>query len=234
MTVHQNRRWDEDFLAVKNLYDHGWMGTPFRIESRVHGSRGIPGDWRQKPERGGGMVLDWGVHLLDQALMMVPEKVVRVYASFTNITNERVEDGFTVELTFENGLVFVAEVGTNNFIALPRWYVLCRDGTALIQNWNEQGKMVYVTDRQHNDAVPVRTAAGLTKTMAPRTKDTFSEQPLPQVQADIRDFYRNVMAAIEHKAEPVVKLEQVKRVMLLMEAVFRSAQMHQSVPFEEG
>ena len=80
LTVHQNRRWDEDFLAVKNLYDHGWMGTPFRIESRVHGSRGIPGDWRQKPERGGGMVLDWGVHLLDQALMMVPEKVVRVYA----------------------------------------------------------------------------------------------------------------------------------------------------------
>ena len=234
LTVHQNRRWDEDFLAVKNLYDHGWMGTPFRIESRVHGSRGIPGDWRQKPERGGGMVLDWGVHLLDQALMMVPEKVVRVYASFTNITNERVEDGFTVELTFENGLVFVAEVGTNNFIALPRWYVLCRDGTALIQNWNEQGKMVYVTDRQHNDAVPVRTAAGLTKTMAPRTKDTFSEQPLPQVQADIRDFYRNVMAAIEHKAEPVVKLEQVKRVMLLMEAVFRSAQMHQSVPLEDG
>lgn len=126
LTVHQNRRWDEDFLAVKNLYDHGWMGTPFRIESRVHGSRGIPGDWRQKPERGGGMVLDWGVHLLDQALMMVPEKVVRVYASFTNITNERVEDGFTVELTFENGLVFVAEVGTNNFIALPRWYVLCQ------------------------------------------------------------------------------------------------------------
>ena len=43
LTVHQNRRWDEDFLAVKNLYDHGWMGTPFRIESRVHGSRGIPG-----------------------------------------------------------------------------------------------------------------------------------------------------------------------------------------------
>ncbi|WP_370863539.1 Gfo/Idh/MocA family protein [Ruthenibacterium lactatiformans] len=116
------------------------------------------------------MVLDWGVHLLDQALMMVPEKVVRVYASFTNITNERVEDGFTVELTFENGLVFVAEVGTNNFIALPRWYVLCRDGTALIQNWNEQGKMVYVTDRQHNDAVPVRTAAGLTKDDGPAYK----------------------------------------------------------------
>ncbi|MFR1359151.1 MAG: hypothetical protein ACLSBB_18325 [Ruthenibacterium lactatiformans] len=91
--------------------------------------------------------------------------------------------------------------------------------------------MVYVTDRQHNDAVRC-VLPRLTKTMAPRTKIP-SEQPLPQVQADIRDFYRNVIAAID-TAEPVVKLEQVKRVMLLMEAVFRSAQMHQSVPFEEG
>ena len=114
----------------------------------------------------------------------------RVYASFTNVTNERVEDGFTAELTFENGLVFVAEVGTNNFIALPRWYVLGRDGSAVLSNWHEQGKMVRVTDRRRNDAVPVRTAAGLTKTMAPRTKDTVNEELLPRVPGDIRDFYR--------------------------------------------
>lgn len=232
LTVHQNRRWDEDFLAVKNLCDHNWLGAPFRIESRVQGSRGIPGDWRQLPERGGGMVLDWGVHLLDQALMMIPEKVSRVYATFTNVTNELVEDGFTVELTFESGLVFVVEVGTSNFIALPRWYVLCRDGTAEIRNWNEQGRMVCVTDYDKKDAVPVRTAAGLTKTMAPRTPDTIAEKPLPQVQADIRDFYRNVMAVIEHRAEPIVTLDQVARVMRLMEAVFRSAQEHQVVEFE--
>lgn len=232
LTVHQNRRWDEDFLAVKNLYEKNWLGTPFRIESRVQGSRGIPGDWRQLPERGGGMVLDWGVHLLDQALMMIPEKVSRVYASFTNVTNELVEDGFTVELTFESGLVFVVEVGTSNFIALPRWYVLCQDGTAEIRNWNEQGRMVYVTDHDKKDAVPVRTAAGLTKTMAPRTLETIAEKPLPQVRADIRDFYRNVMAVIEGQAEPIVTLDQVKRVMRLMEAVFRSARTHQVVDFE--
>lgn len=233
LMVHQNRRWDEDFLAIKNLYEQGWIGELFRIESRVHGSRGIPGDWRKTPEHGGGMVLDWGVHLLDQALMMIPEKVTQVYASFTNVTNERVEDGFTAELTFENGLVFVAEVGTNNFIALPRWYVLGRDGSAVLSNWHEQGKMVRVTDRRRNDAVPVRTAAGLTKTMAPRTKDTVNEELLPKVPGDIRDFYRNVMLVLEHKAEPVITLEQVNRVMLLMEAVFRSARQHETVSFEK-
>ena len=65
LTVHQNRRWDEDFLTVKKLMAEGTLGEVFRLESRVHGSRGIPGDWRQEPEHGGGMVLDWGVHLLE-------------------------------------------------------------------------------------------------------------------------------------------------------------------------
>src|SRR5699024_4670629 len=47
-TVHQNRRWDEDFLAMKEVYESGKLGYVFNIESRVHGSRGIPGDWRQR------------------------------------------------------------------------------------------------------------------------------------------------------------------------------------------
>ena len=71
-TVHQNRRWDEDFLTMKKIYDENLLGGVFRIESRVHGSRGIPGDWRQEKEHGGGMVLDWGVHLLDQILEHIP------------------------------------------------------------------------------------------------------------------------------------------------------------------
>lgn len=234
LMVHQNRRWDEDFLTIKSLYDNGWMGRPFRIESRVHGSRGIPGDWRKQPEHGGGMLLDWGVHLLDQALMMVPEKVTSVYASFTHVTNAQVEDGFTVELTFESGLVYLVEVGTCNYLPLPRWYVLSRDGTAVLPGWNAaEGRMVCVTDHTRDDAVPVRTAAGLTKTMAPRTADTVCERPIPAVGSDVRDFYRNVMAVIEGRAEPIVRPEQVKRVLLLMEAIFESARRRQAVAFEQ-
>lgn len=232
LVVHQNRRWDEDYLTMKKIYDEKLLGDVFRIESRVHGSRGIPGDWRQKKECGGGMVLDWGVHILDQALQMIPEKVKRVYATFTNVTNEVCEDGFTVELTFESGLVYVAEVGTSNFISLPRWYMLGRDGTAVMHGWDLSGEMTRVTDWSKNDAVPIVTAAGLTKTMAPRTEDTIRTEPLPVVHSDIRDFYRNVMDTINGVAEIKVKNEEVNRNMRLMEAVFRSAETHQVVEFE--
>ena len=224
-TVHQNRRWDEDFLIVKKLLEDGTLGSVFRIESRVHGSRGIPGDWRARKEFGGGMVLDWGVHLLDQALLLTDSPIRSVYAQLTHVTNDECDDGFTVQLTFENGLVMEVQVSTCNFISLPRWYVMGDKGTAVIESFRKNdGRICLVSDWERRDAAPVVTAAGLTKTMAPRTEETLHELPLPCVESDVADFYRNVAAVIRGEAQPIVTHEQVLRVMKLMEAVFRSAE----------
>lgn len=232
-TVHQNRRWDEDFLTMKNIYDQQQLGEVYRIESRVHGSRGIPGDWRQEKEQGGGMVLDWGVHLLDQILMMMGRvKLKKVYATVTNITNQLVDDGFTAMLYFENGMEALVEVGTSNFISLPRWYMVGQNGTAIIEDWELNGRIVMATGLSEGDVVPVRTAAGLTKTMAPRREDTIRTLELPIVKSEIQDFYRNVIKAIHKTEEVTVKLPEVMRVMKLMEAVFESAEKHEVVHFE--
>ena len=231
-TVHQNRRWDEDYLTMKRIYEGKLLGDVFNIESRVHGSRGIPGDWRGRKEQGGGMMLDWGVHIIDQTLQMIPERIKSVYCTVTHVTNYEVDDGFTLILTFESGLRALLEVGTSNFIELPRWYMQGENGTAVIEDWNLSGKIVRVTNWDKNDAVPVKTAAGLTKTMAPRTDETITEEPLPIVHSDIRDFYRNVMAAIEGRETQKIKHDELMRVMKLMEAAFRSAELGQIVELE--
>ena len=233
LTVHQNRRWDEDFLTVKKLMEEGTLGEVFRLESRVHGSRGIPGDWRQEAEHGGGMVLDWGVHLLDQALMLFPGVALKtVYATLTNVTNQLVDDGFTADLGFANGIHMIVEVGTSNFISLPRWYVLGTDGTAMIGDWGEDMKIVRACGTNEEDVVPVRTAAGLTKTMAPRRKDSIFTELRPEEKSDICDFYRNVMAVLEGREESLIKLEEVARVMGVMEAIFECAKKRQVIYFE--
>ena len=225
LTVHQNRRWDEDFLTVKKILEEGKLGEVFRVESRVHGSRGIPGDWRQEKEHGGGMILDWGVHLLDQLLQLFSDVPVRsVYGVETHVTNQLVDDGFYAEIAFENGVTALVEVGTSNFVSLPRWYVLGADGTAVVEDWELHGKIVRATGVNEKDVTPVITAAGLTKTMAPRRDDSIFTEELPKVTSDVREFYINVMAVLEGREKSRIQLPEAMRVMKLMEAIHQSAE----------
>ena len=231
-TVHQNRRWDEDFLTMKKIYDEGLLGEVFNIVSRVHGSRGIPGDWRGKREHGGGMMVDWGVHILDQMLLLVPEKIKNVYCKVNHVTNYEVDDGFTMIITFESGKTALLEVGTSNFIELPRWYMLGENGSAQIDDFSCKGRMVRVKSWDKNDAVPIKTAAGLTKTMAPRTDETIETEEIVPVKSDIKDFYRNVMAAIDGEEGQLIRHDQMMRVMRLMETGLRAAEEGKILPFE--
>jgi len=223
-TVHQNRRWDEDYLTMKKLIDENKLGRVFRIESRVQGSRGVPGDWRNKPEHGGGMVYDWGIHLLDQALMMtLPRKLKSVYAELTNVTNENCDDGFRTTLIFDDGLSFYVEVTTSNFIELPLWYVLGENGTAVVNDWQWNGKIVMVSDWENRDAVPIVAGAGITKTMAPRTDDTIETYPLVVEKAEWIEYYKNIFAYLNGKEDIIVTHNQQRRLMRLVEAILNRA-----------
>ena len=228
-SVHQNRRWDEDYLIVKKIFAENTLGRVFNIESRVHGSRGVPGDWRNTKLQGGGMILDWGVHMLDQILQIVPEDVISVYNVNSHVTNDEVDDGFKTIITFASGITVLVEVGTSNFINLPRWYVQGENGTAIINDWALNGEIVMVSDWEKRDAVPVVTAAGLTKTMAPRTEETIKRFPLPKVESDVRDYYRNIKKAITGEEKQTVTHPQMMRVVKLMEALQKSAEMNEVV-----
>jgi len=83
LTVFQNRRWDSDQLTLRALIAEGRLGDVLRYESRFERWRPQPrpGSWREAlpPEQGGGLLLDLGSHLVDQALHLFGP-AVRVYA----------------------------------------------------------------------------------------------------------------------------------------------------------
>ncbi len=223
-SVHQNRRWDTDKIRIAELYASGSLGQVVNIEKRVHGSRGIPGDWRKVKSEGGGMVLDWGVHLIDQAIMILDGvKITSVYARLDNITNNEVDDGCHIVMTFENGVVYTVEVGTSNFINLPNFYMRGSKGTAIIEKWESPMKVVIKKDGVEKDAVPIRAQQGLTKTMAPRDGDTTVTYLIEEPKVDVHDYYRNFCRAIDGIEPQIVTHEQMRRVMKVMETTFESA-----------
>lgn len=224
LMVHQNRRWDEDFLTIKQMYNEKTIGDLFRIESRVHGANGIPGDWRHLEAHGGGMLLDWGVHLLDQVLFMVDSRITSLSSRLSFILGDEVDDGFESIIEFENGVSVLIEVGTTNFITLPRWYVKGTEGTGIIEDWSLNGRVV----TRNQDAVkvepkPIQAGVGLTKTMAPPSEEATITGALPEPYRQSSSFFDNFAAVIQGEAEPIVKNEEVLRVLNLIEAVFESA-----------
>lgn len=222
LSVHQNRRWDVDYLAVKSVIESGEIGDVLRIESRIHGSRGIPSDWRCEKEPGGGMILDWGVHLIDQMLRLVTERIVTVNCNTTHYTNTEVDDGFRLEIGFESGKTAYVEVGTYNFIAMPRFYMQCRQGSLYLTDWQQNAKVAKLTRWIEKDVTPVQNAAGITKTMAPRDGLTLDTYEIERPKTDVHEFYRNFCSAIDGENEQFVKNSEVRRVLMVMQAAFES------------
>ena len=207
---------------VKNVVDSGEIGNITSIQSRVYGQRGVCFGWRADPKAGGGMLYDWGIHLIDQALMVLGWDVDTVNCRFDNITNSEVDDGFQLDIRLKSGKRAYIEVGTYNFIAMPRFYMRAKKGTALITDWREEAQVVKCKHWHESEVLPVETAAGLTKTMAPRDSITMDTYEIDIPKSDVHDFYRNFVKAIDGEEQQIVTHEQMMFVMKIMEAAFES------------
>ncbi|GAA4610097.1 Gfo/Idh/MocA family oxidoreductase [Actinoallomurus liliacearum] len=97
LTVYQNRRWDSDFRTLRRLVDAGTLGTLTRFESRFERFAPDPGP----PAAGGGTLLDFGSHLVDQALVLCGP-VERVYAEW-HVGDGGLDDDVFVALTHRDG-----------------------------------------------------------------------------------------------------------------------------------
>ena len=241
-TINQNRRTNKDFLIMKENVEAGALGDVYVIESRVEGSRGMPDGWRALKELGGGMMLDWGVHLIDQILFMIDEKVVNVFCKMYNVHYPEIDDNFRLTFTFESGLTAHIEVGTNNYITHPRWYVTGKRGTLQIDDWECIGKIVRNIEKENVwvDEI-VYTKAGPTKTMAPRNQqstetielfDDSNEHWKVESKRSIQGVYNQFLNAVDGVGELTITAEQGMRVMKVMEAAFKSSETGDAIKVE--
>ncbi|MFE9772969.1 Gfo/Idh/MocA family oxidoreductase [Streptomyces sp. NPDC005931] len=127
LSVFQNRRWDNDFLTLRDLLSRGELGDVHRFESRFERWRPqLKGGWRESgdPAEIGGLLYDLGSHVVDQALVLFGP-VASVYAE-SDIRREgaRTDDDTFIALTHENGVRSHLYVSATTAQLGPRFRVL--------------------------------------------------------------------------------------------------------------
>jgi predicted dehydrogenase len=138
LSCHQNRRWDPDFLAIRQVLTEGLIGDLFYLESFVGGYTHPCGYWHSEARVSGGTAYDWGAHYLDWIIALMPYKVEavigtrhkRIWHDVTNADQERIQIRFAGgrEAEFIHSDIAAARK--------PKWYLLGSKG-AIVGRWRD-------------------------------------------------------------------------------------------------
>lgn len=227
LSVFQNRRWDWDFLTVRQVLTDGLLGAPYLIEASVARYR-PPRGWRSEVDASGGLLYDWGAHLIDHALQLVPEPVVSVTCDLQHCGwGAAIGSYARLLLRFSGGLLYSIELGNLVRLDRPRWVVLGERG-ALVKHGldpQEPAMLAGAIDGATED--PVNRARIRTD-----LNGLATELVIDSVRGDWTDYYRNVAAALAGHAELAVTPEQARRALTVFDAAMQSARTGTTVRLE--
>ena len=240
-TVHHQRRLDQDFRIMKEIFDQKALGDVYMMKNSLYGFNGNMHDWHVYISEGGGMLYDWGVHLIDQILFMMPEaKITSIYADVRNVINFEVDDYFKILLRFDNHVMAEVELGTYLLADKPQdkwferhWIMSGNKGTAYVDGFEPEGKIVRTTELLTNvRGSRTMTAAGPTRSFGPPAPGKIITEDVPKVNTCHRDYFENYKKAYYGEDDFLVKIPEIRRVLAVMDAVRKSAETGKSVDFE--
>lgn len=210
LSIFHNRRQDGDYKAIHKIVKDGLIGDIFQLELFI-GGYGKPGSWwRSNKEISGGNLYDWGAHLVDWVLTLVPSKIESVTGFFHKLKWHEVtnEDHTQAIIKFENGAVANVQVSSLARIGKPRWRVLGTKGAFVLEG----------------DKIRVSSEIGGLPTELRVSFDT----------SDWAYYYKNIADHLLKGKKLEVTGEEGRRVIGVIEGAEKSAKSGQpvKVPFE--
>ncbi len=144
--IRHNRRFDPDFLHVREIIASGILGDVYEIRLARHGySR--RDDWQTIKEFGGGQLLNWGPHIIDHGLRFLESPLENVYSDLKCVAAAGdAEDHVKIVMRGTNGRVVDLEISGGVAIGCPEYMVFGTKGTLVLAG--KQIKLKYLNPGQ--------------------------------------------------------------------------------------
>ncbi|MCL1792992.1 MAG: Gfo/Idh/MocA family oxidoreductase [Oscillospiraceae bacterium] len=217
-------RWGGDLMRLRELVNSGIIGKIFQVR-RSQYIFSARHDWQTLKKCGGGYLLNWGPHLVDQPIQLAGSPVKSVYAEMRQIINPGdVEDVFYAAMKTENGITVISE---NNVAApkLPNWVVQGDAGTIFAEG--SKIEIHRATPIEPKDKGGYGTAFDIEISVDEKSLDN-SVNP-SNLYGDALDVYSNIAGAIRGTNNYDVTLESALRLTRVMDAIRLSGEKGQVV-----
>ncbi len=222
LSVFHNRRWDWDYLTVKDLLEKGVIGRPILLESSVC-RYAPPRGWRGRSDAAGTILHDWGAHLVDQALQLGLGPCRRVMAWLAAAPWEGVDSGGHGRMVLEfDDALFQVESSRVCRVDRPRWWIIGTEGGFLKYGIDPQEEALRAGDIDQATEAPQHQA---TVRQAGSDGQTV-EARYPTVPGHWDSYYRNIAEHLHGVSPLAVTAEQAREVVRLLEAAAHSAERH--------
>lgn len=223
----QNRRWDSDVRTLQRLMAEQPIGEVHRLESRIERMRpALKGGWRESsaPEDLGGVLLDFGAHLVDQALeLMGPVVLVQATARSTRFPGTSNDDSQML-LTHASGAVSVLVSSQAAAFGGPRFTALGTTGGIRIDAADTQEDAIKA-GRRPDDGQPWGQEPS-TSVAEVRLLQDGALRDVPAVPLDPGGwdgYYPAVAAAIREGSPPPVSMADAVQNARVLDAAVASA-----------
>lgn len=232
LTVYQNRRYDGDFQAIRQLVAQGVPGRIVRFETAYDRYRPQlkPGAWRETQRPGSGILFDIAPHLLDHSVVLfgLPEAITADVR--TERENAVADDAFDITLHYPKAMRAVLRSSILAAAPRPRFVLFGTQGSFVKQTFDPQENNLR---RGH---IPADTSWGAEPeenwgVLTLAAGDTLTQRRIPSVSCDYRDYYANVRDAILGRAPLAVTPEWSLNIMRLLELARASSQKRCTIPW---
>lgn len=227
-----NRRWDSDFQTIRKVLDERSLGRLVHFESSF--DRWRPGVstrvWKEDPDQG-GLLVDIGTHLVDQALSLFGEPEAVGAEIRREREGEGSNDAFTIRLHYFSG--FTVTLGANNMSSLQRPRFHLRGSRGNFCKWGldpqEQAlnHLSRITDPHWGEELAANWG-----TLSVDVDGSIVTQPVASVAGDYRQFYAGVRDALLGKAPAPVAALDAWRAAKVMEWAQQSSEQHRDIECE--
>ena len=230
ISVYHNRRWDGDFQTVRKLLEGRLLGRLVEYESHYDRFRNSPTNaWREEEGVGSGILFDLGSHLIDQAQVLfgVPQMItadIRVQREFA-----KTDDSFELILHYDD-LKATLKAGMLVREQSPRFILHGTEGSFVKTGFDPQEEALKqgLTPSEANWGDEPREQWG---TLLTQLGGLDLEGKIKTFAGCYQSFYQNIVDVISGRGELVVKPEEARNTIRLIELATESSKQKRTVQF---